>query len=197
MNRSEAGALGAQKSRAICARMRQERIEKYERDPTKCAGCEAALPYDKRRGRFCSHSCAAVYNNQGVNRSKLRICCECDLEFKGRSYRSKQLFPLCSSCVEKYRVGNSPFETLKSDGTKKARLIKERGHRCEDCLRKTWTGQAICLTMDHIDGNPDNGCKENLRLLCWNCHSQTPTFCGKNVGKNPNSSRKKRRTVYG
>ena len=29
---------------------------------------------------------------------------------------------------------------------------------------------------------------ENLRLLCPNCNSQTPTFCGKNVGQSFGSS---------
>lgn len=35
--------------------------------------------------------------------------------------------------------------------------------------------------MDHIDGNRQNNNRENLRLLCPNCHSQTETYCGKNV----------------
>jgi len=37
--------------------------------------------------------------------------------------------------------------------------------------------------MDHIDGNTENNAKENLRLLCCNCHALTPTYKGKNIGK--------------
>ena len=33
----------------------------------------------------------------------------------------------------------------------------------------------------HIDGNNKNDDLKNLRLLCPNCHSQTDTWCGKNV----------------
>lgn len=38
------------------------------------------------------------------------------------------------------------------------------------------------LTIDHIDGNADNNAKENLRVLCPNCHSMTSTFGGLNKG---------------
>lgn len=37
--------------------------------------------------------------------------------------------------------------------------------------------------MDHIDGNTENNVKENLRLLCCNCHALTSTYKGKNIGK--------------
>lgn len=41
----------------------------------------------------------------------------------------------------------------------------------------------MSLQLDHINGiNTDNRL-ENLRLLCPNCHSLTPTFCGKNKKK--------------
>ena len=43
-------------------------------------------------------------------------------------------------------------------------------------------GKKIVLQLDHINGiNTDNTIK-NLRFLCPNCHSQTPTFGNKNRG---------------
>lgn len=39
------------------------------------------------------------------------------------------------------------------------------------------------LQLDHIDGNPFNSVLENLRILCPNCHTQTHTFAGRNLGK--------------
>ena len=33
------------------------------------------------------------------------------------------------------------------------------------------------LAVDHVDGDWRNDRAENLRFLCPNCHSQTPTFC--------------------
>jgi nitrate reductase cytochrome c-type subunit len=41
----------------------------------------------------------------------------------------------------------------------------------------------IPLEIDHIDGNYQNNDITNLRLLCPNCHSLTPTYKNSNKGK--------------
>ncbi|MEO5692127.1 MAG: HNH endonuclease signature motif containing protein [Usitatibacter sp.] len=41
------------------------------------------------------------------------------------------------------------------------------------------------LELDHIDGDHLNNALCNLRLLCANCHAQTPTYRGRNA-KYPN-----------
>jgi len=61
-------------------------------------------------------------------------------------------------------------------GNFKSALLSERGHRCEKCLNTEWLGQQIAIELDHVDGNRQNNTRENLKLLCPNCHAQTPTW---------------------
>lgn len=58
------------------------------------------------------------------------------------------------------------------------RLVKEgvKEYKCEGCGIVEWRGRPITLQLDHVDGNPANHLLENLRLMCPNCHSQTPTY---------------------
>ncbi len=62
------------------------------------------------------------------------------------------------------------------------RLISEnyKEHKCEKCNNTEWNNLPIPLELDHIDGNSFNHKLENLRLLCPNCHAQTPTYRSKN-----------------
>lgn len=54
--------------------------------------------------------------------------------------------------------------------------------KCSECgLEPMWNGKKLVLQLDHIDGNRTNNSRNNLRLLCPNCHTQTHTFSrGKN-----------------
>lgn len=63
-------------------------------------------------------------------------------------------------------------------------LIEKHGETCTGCqLGNMWYGKPITLHLDHVDGNCENNKLTNLRLLCPNCHSQTPTFGSKSKRK--------------
>jgi len=57
-------------------------------------------------------------------------------------------------------------------------------HKCFDCgLEQVWNNKSITLEIDHISGDSSDNRISNLRWLCPNCHSQTPTFRGRNKRK--------------
>lgn len=83
--------------------------------------------------------------------------------------------PLSEALVE-----NSPY---KSTSNLKRRLVNEGllEYKCNVCGIATWLGKEISLHLDHVNGVNNDNRIENLRLLCPNCHSQTSTYCGKNI----------------
>ena len=68
----------------------------------------------------------------------------------------------------------------------KKRLIDENllEDKCDSCgIGNKWNfyGEEVDLTLqvDHINGNPLDNRLENIRCLCYSCHSQSSTFAGK------------------
>lgn len=56
-------------------------------------------------------------------------------------------------------------------------------YKCAFCGNTgEWLGQKLTLQLDHINGKNNDYRIENLRFLCPNCHSITPTYAGKNKG---------------
>lgn len=64
----------------------------------------------------------------------------------------------------------------------KRRIISESllPYKCKECgLDPIWNAKPLSLVLDHENGIPNDHRLENLRFLCPNCNSQTPTFAGK------------------
>jgi hypothetical protein len=49
-------------------------------------------------------------------------------------------------------------------------------YKCNRCGIRDWNNENITLEVEHKDGDNWNNKKDNLELLCPNCHSQTSTF---------------------
>ena len=57
-------------------------------------------------------------------------------------------------------------------------------NECSICgIDPKWNDKPLILELNHIDGDTTNNERRNLRIVCPNCHSQTPTFRGRQNGK--------------
>ena len=95
--------------------------------------------------------------------------------FKGHAWNKKEI-PL--SDINDFGVVNK--RTIREI------LLKERPYKCERCGLTEWLNDSIILQVHHIDGNSNNNTRNNLMLLCPNCHSQTDNWCHKNVNRHTN-----------
>ena len=101
--------------------------------------------------------------------------------FRGQGWRrgsSKPVVP--ARPLEEVLVAGKFMQT----SNLKRRLIEERVKEphCEICRLNRWNGQPIPLELDHVNGRRDDNRPENLRIVCPNCHAQTPTYRGRNIG---------------
>lgn len=145
-----------------------------------CDMCDFAT---ESRERYAGHRSGHARRKENLIKAiKRHICAKCDLEFdSGRALGSH---------LSHHRSLERPFHELKTSGARKTRLIHDRGYQCEICKNVEWQGKSIPLQLDHINGDSDDNDLTNLRLLCPNCHAQTPTYCGKNMGKKATKSRR-------
>jgi hypothetical protein len=186
MTKTEAGKLGYLKSREGQAAARKQRLEaarnEYHKSPKLCAGCRTPLPFEKRLVKFCTRSCAAVFNNRHHPKRRRRVAsCLCRGSTPPRPGNK-----FCDECISTGKALSNlavRIEDLKSETGRKRFLLRTRKLECSACLRAEWQGKPIPLQADHIDGNSDNNTENNLRLICPNCHAQTSTFAGRNRGR--------------
>lgn len=193
VNYSANGKLGYEKTREqlLAHNTRRSEVARERHSGKICLNCSEPLPYEKRRNKFCSHSCAATLNNFGRHRrpKEEKWCPSCG----ARILRNDKVY--CSQkCCQRFQQDSYIERWLAGaeDGGQKCGashrvkrwLLETKGKRCEECgwgEKNPYSGK-MPLEVEHVDGDFRNNRPENLKVLCPNCHSLTPTYKNMNKG---------------
>ena len=157
----------------------------------------------RQNKKFCDRSCAASYNNRlypkrkRIERSeeekkKEKQCLNCQNIITGWREFCDECHKINGWQTLKQKVYIERWEQgLELGGhgyylskTIRKFLLAEANYKCTKC---NWskvhpiTG-CVPLEINHIDGDGQNHARENVEVLCLNCHGLTPNYRGLNKG---------------
>ena len=97
---------------------------------------------------------------------------------KGKTHNWSPKTPLFEIMVKNSTYGGGTCKL-------KEKLFKEKifERKCYKCNLTEWLGRLIPTELEHINGDKFDCRRENLTILCPNCHALTNTHAGKNKGK--------------
>lgn len=143
-----------------------------------CKHCQEE--YKIGYGSFCSRSCCNKSRGPRSEEVKRKIK---EANIKRAKERDENYYDKIREANRDYRKIQKGKETckLKRDYSSAClssikRWLKEEIRNCENCGVSQWQGTELSLEVHHVDGNTKNNRKENLQVLCPNCHSVTPNW---------------------
>jgi hypothetical protein len=165
--------------------------ERAETDQIRCInpGCnKLIISTDRKHRKFCSQNCSAIFNNKKRGKKEKRcVNCNCQISYNNTS-------GYCTECKSEIRYlkntklwleGAIPKDKLFDcdhsptvKGFIRKYLFSEFNNKCQKC---NWgeineETKSVPLQIHHIDGDCKNNQRNNLQILCPNCHSLTNNF---------------------
>ena len=170
-----------------------------------CESCGEEFTEDFRKSknrrklpmRFCSQSCASGASNRKYTEETFCLYCGaslgigctghskkyCNQEHAALALQQAFLDRWLSTGIPNNFTGGGRGNTIPCLYVRRY-IIEEQKHYCAICGDPDiWKGSPLRFVLDHTDGDSTNNRRENLRLICPNCNSQTSTFSGHNRGK--------------
>ena len=152
-----------------------------------CEFCKKEHNGSYGSGRFCSHSCAMKYvsikyantpekKKQKSEKLKGRPIPWITNEIRKKAGETHRL--RYAQIKEKHnkKLLLIDWNLLENNKQRKFRVFDEQNKACNICKIKKWKGNKITFEMHHKDGNQQNFSRDNLEVLCPNCHSQTSNY---------------------
>ena len=131
---------------------------------------------------YCSRNCSNKRIHSKETKEKIRNSMKEYISKNPNIFSKEEIEKRIESFKKtiKEKIMNMDFSLLGYDAIKK-RLFYEQNGKCNKCGNDMWLGKPIPLELEHKDGNHNNNSRDNVELLCPNCHAQTDTYRGKNV----------------
>ena len=146
----------------------------------KCERCTAEHDGSFGSGRFCGRACANTRDRDEAfkeNHRKIMKALFKDNPEWGERMNSISNSPeVNAKRKETWKKKREERWDSLSKGVAKYWYKKEVGEKCEVCQVEEWNGKRLPFEVHHLDGDNGNNKKENLQVLCPNCHSQTDTW---------------------
>jgi 5-methylcytosine-specific restriction endonuclease McrA len=125
--------------------------------------------------------------NTGGNRKSIRKRIA-ELQLNTSHFSLEKQYAGIKSYVQRHKLTHEELfceNSLARRGTVKKELLRLGvKHECAICGQGSeHNAKPLVLVLDHINGVRNDNRITNLRFLCPNCHSQTETFAGRNIGK--------------